>query len=115
MSAIGLETDHYQDYLVLPGATFAESVSIVPLDLTGCTASMVIKGAGVNGADLSVSVSIAVDQPGAYPTSELSWNVPSTQTELWAAGGVFPYQILVTFADAVTVLPYGHGMVVVRS
>lgn len=113
MSAEGLETNTYQDYATIPGVTFGFSFDIVPLDLTGATATCTISGINPDGTDLVVSVTLTVTNAGAYPTTDFSLSVPATATAAWLVGP-YKYQIRVTLADGVTVLPYGTGMVIVR-
>lgn len=112
-AALGLETNAYQDYQTIPGVTFGFSFDVVPLDLTGATATITIKGINPDGTDLTTSVALTVTAVGVNPSTNFAATVPATTVATWVIGA-YTYQILVTLADGVTVIPYGTGKVIVR-
>lgn len=97
----GDETNVIEDNFLTIGADFKWAFEVVPLDATGCSASLVIAGLA------TVAMSVDADILSVAPTSTFSVWIRAATTSGYAPG-VYPYNVLVTFTDG-SVLRYGSG------
>ena len=97
--------DVYRDYLAPRAVTFQVAIQLVPLDLTGSTASFQITGIG------NFAMTVQPATFGAFQQGGLSLVLSPAAMSAWVVGP-YDYRILVTFPDG-TVFPFGHGKVLV--
>ncbi len=99
--------DFSQDYEVPVGTDFVFDFTWQPLDLTGCTCSLV-----ADFGTLSVSVNpTGLVYEGDDPVSELKVTVSHTTTSTLTSGSVYNWKLLTTFTDG-TIQRMGHGVIV---
>ena len=95
--------DIQKDYSIRCGNTFQVLFQVTPLDMSGCTAQIVIVGIG------TLTMTVTVAYTGVSPYSQMAATVMDTTA--WPLG-VYPYTITATFPDG-TKQPFGHGNVLV--
>lgn len=100
-------TDFVEDYEIPQGTDFLWDYSWEPLDLTGCTASFV--------ADFGTyACTLTMVTSGDDVVSEVSVQIPNAATSTLTPGNLYAWKVLVSFPTGpATVLPFGHGQILI--
>ena len=98
-------TNFTDDISVPAGCTLSYVFSLEPLSLAGCTAQFITDFG-------TYPVTLTVTADGQDSVTQFLVNVAASVMSTILVG-VYTWRILVTFADGVTVLPYGHGSILV--
>lgn len=92
--------ENYLDATCYPGTTFAWQFQLVPLDITGGSASLVIDDIvpGTPPSSLTLALTCTPLTAGSNPVADLDVSVAAGTTASWLPG-VYDYRAIVTFSD----------------
>lgn len=91
---------NYEDQDCFPGEDFKFAFTAIPLDLTGCSAVMTIKGLNA-GADVTFTVTCTTNNVGTTAEGVFTLDVPGMTTESYVPG-TYLYYVILTFSDSST-------------